>query len=513
VDSGRASGILLHPISLPGRFGIGDLGPEAYRFVDFLASAEQSLWQLLPLGPTGYGNSPYTCLSAFAGNPLLISLDKLVEEGLLDFADIENPPVFPENRVNYERVINYKVPLLKKSFQRFKEKYSAGQPDDFYTFCQRNAFWFEDYALFLALKEAHKGRIWTGWEEEVVRRDPQALSEWRDRLSDEIQYHKYIQYVFYQQWQSLKSYCNQKKIRIIGDMPIYVAHDSAEVWVNQGLFRLDSKGNPLVVAGVPPDYYSATGQRWGNPIYRWDIMAQNDYRWWIDRFRANFALFDIVRIDHFRGFEAYWEIPGAEPTAVNGRWVKGPGAALFTAVKSALGDIRVIAEDLGVITPEVHALRDQLGFPGMKVLQMAFGGGSKGSEYRPHNYVRNCVVYTGTHDNNTTVGWFTVAPGTQTTLTKEEVIREREFALKYLGTDGKEIHWDFIRLALSSVASMAIFPLQDVLGLGTEARLNLPSTAKGNWEWRFASHMLTQEISERLRDLTITYERSPAQSL
>jgi 4-alpha-glucanotransferase len=295
-------------------------------------------------------------------------------------------------------------------------------------------------------------------------------------------------------------------------MPIYVAHDSTEVWVNQELFHLDDKGNPLVVAGVPPDYYSATGQRWGNPIYRWDVMAQNGYRWWIDRFRVNFELVDIVRIDHFRGFEAYWEIPGAEPTAVNGKWVKGPGAALFTAVKAALGDIQVIVEDLGVITAEVHALRDQLGFPGMKVLQMAFGSGSKGREYRPHNYIRNCVVYTGTHDNNTTVGWFTVEPGTQTTLTREEVIKEREFALKYLGADGKEIHWDFIRLALSSVASMAIFPLQDVFGLGAEARLNFPSTAKGNWEWRFTSDMLTPAISERLRELTTIYERNPSQS-
>lgn len=508
----RASGILLHPISLPSPFGIGDLGPEAYRFVDFLASAEQSLLQVLPLGPTGYGNSPYTCLSAFAGNPLLISLEKLVEDGLLDSADIENPPAFSKSCVDYERAINYKGPLLKKSFQRFKEKYSAGHPDDFNAFCQRNAFWLEDYALFLTLKEVHKGRIWTGWEEEVMRRDPGALSEWRSRLNDEIRYHKYIQHVFYKQWQSLKSYCNQKRIRIIGDMPIYVAHDSTEVWVNQELFHLDDKGNPLVVAGVPPDYYSATGQRWGNPIYRWDVMAQNGYRWWIDRFRVNFELVDIVRIDHFRGFEAYWEIPGAEPTAVNGKWVKGPGAALFTAVKAALGDIQVIVEDLGVITAEVHALRDQLGFPGMKVLQMAFGSGSKGREYRPHNYIRNCVVYTGTHDNNTTVGWFTVEPGTQTTLTREEVIKEREFALKYLGADGKEIHWDFIRLALSSVASMAIFPLQDVFGLGAEARLNFPSTAKGNWEWRFTADMLTPAISERLKELTIIYERSPEQS-
>jgi len=503
---------LLHPTSLPSPFGIGDLGLEAYHFVDFLVSTGQSLWQILPLGPTGYGNSPYTCLSAFAGNPLLISLEKMAEDGFLDSSDIKNPPPFPRNRINYSWVISYKVPLLKKSFQTFKEKCSAGQPDDFYVFCQENAFWLEDYSLFMALKVAHDNKIWTSWEAEVVRRDPRALAEWRNRLDDEVQYNKYIQYIFFKQWQSLKSYCHQKRVRIIGDMPIYVAHDSAEVWVNQHLFYLDDKGNPLVVAGVPPDYYSATGQRWGNPICRWDLMAQSGYQWWIDRFRMNFLLVDILRIDHFRGFEAYWEIPAAEPTAVCGRWVKGPGAALFNAVKAALGDIQVIAEDLGVITAEVDALREQLGFPGMKVLQMAFGSGSRGREYRPHNYPRNCVVYTGTHDNNTTIGWFTVEPGMHTTLTKEEVEKERQFALKYIETDGKEIHWDFIRLALSSVAWMAIFPLQDVLGLGVEARMNLPGTTPGNWEWRFTADMLTPAIGDRLRELAGIYERCPEQS-
>lgn len=503
---------MLHPTSLPSPFGIGDLGSDAYRFVDFLASTDQSLWQVLPLGPAGYGNSPYTCLSAFAGNPLLISPEKLAEDGLLDPVDIKNPPSFSRNRVDYGWVTSYKVHLLKKSFHRFKENPSIGQFDDFDAFCQQNAFWLEDYALFMALKEIHENRIWTSWEEEVVRRNRGALAELRKRLNDEIQYHKYIQYTFYRQWQSLKSYCNQRGIHIIGDMPIYVAHDSAEVWVNQSLFYLDDKGNPLVVAGVPPDYYSITGQRWGNPLYHWDIMARNGYRWWIDRFRFNYVLFDVLRIDHFRGFEAYWEILATEPTAVNGRWVKGPGAALFNAVKAALGDIQVIAEDLGMITPEVHALRDKLGFPGMKVLQMAFGSGSKGREYRPHNYIRNCVVYTGTHDNNTTVGWLTIEPGAQTTLTREEVIKEREFALKYIGTDGKETHWDFIRLALGSVACMAIFPLQDVLGLGAEARMNLPATTQGNWEWRFAADMLTTEIGGRLKELTRIYERSPEQS-
>jgi 4-alpha-glucanotransferase len=504
----RASGILLHPTSLPGPFGIGELGPEAYRFVDFLAGTGQSLWQILPLGPTGYGNSPYMCFSAFGGNPLLISPEKLVEEGLLDLSNIEDRPPFPGDRANHGRVLIFKMPLLKESFQKFKEKLSAGSPDDFHVFSQRNAFWLEDYALFMALKAKHGGRVWTSWEEGIARRDPDTLLRWRNELNEEIQFNKYVQYVFFRQWQALKSYCNGKGIRIIGDIPIYVAHDSAEVWANRDLFYLDDRGNPLVVAGVPPDYFSATGQRWGNPIYRWEAMARSGYQWWIDRFRNNFSLVDIVRLDHFRGFEAYWEIPAAEPTAVRGRWVRGPGASLFGAVRAALGDIQVIAEDLGVITPEVDTLREQLDFPGMRILQMAFGNDPKATEYRPHNHVPNCVVYTATHDHNTTVGWFTAEPGTQSSQTKEEVEQEREYALRYVGTDGREIHWDFIRLALSSVARMAIFPLQDVLGLGTEARMNLPGTLRGNWEWRFTRKMLTPAIRDRLRELTEIYERS-----
>jgi 4-alpha-glucanotransferase len=509
VDVPRASGILLHPTSLPGPFGIGDLGPEAYRFVDVLVRTGQSWWQILPVGPTGYGNSPYMCFSAFGGNGLLISLEMLVGEGLLDAADLSNPPIFPTQRVDYGWVIQYKIPLLAKSYQRFREKFSSCYPDDFSSFCEQHAFWLEDYALFTALKEAHGGRPWSSWEESVAKREADALVQWRNKLADEVHFCKYVQYTFFKQWQALRQYCQAHGIRIIGDMPIYVAYDSAEVWANRHLFHLDEQGHPVVVAGVPPDYFSAMGQRWGNPIYRWEVMAQSGYQWWIDRFRMNFALVDMLRLDHFRGFEAYWEIPATDPTALNGRWVQGPGAALFTSVRNALGALPIIAEDLGVITPEVDALRDHLGLPGMRILQMAFGNDPKAATYRPHNHIRHCVVYTATHDHNTTVGWFTAEPGSQTTQSQDEVETEREDVRKYVGTDGTEIHWDFIRLALGSVACLAIFPWQDVLGLGTEARMNRPGTLQGNWEWRFTKAMLTPSMQERLRELTRLYERGP----
>jgi len=505
----RASGILLHPTSLPGPFGIGDLGPEAYKFIDFLADTEQSLWQILPLGHTSYGNSPYMCLSAFGGNPYLISLERLVDESLLDQSDIEKPPDFPKHRVDYGQAIKHKMPLLAKSFKKFKDKYATGYPEDFYAFSETNAFWLEDYTLFASLKEAHNGQVWTKWEEGASTRHLDSLVQWRNKLAENMEFWKYVQYQFFKQWLALKDYCHEKGINIIGDIPVYVAHDSAEVWAHRRQFHLDEQGNPLVVAGVPPDYFSATGQRWGNPIYRWDMMAQRDYRWWTDRFRTNFILVDMVRLDHFRGFQAYWEIPAAEPTAVRGRWVKGPGIALFNAVKAVLGDVQMIAEDLGIITEEIDTLREQLGLPGMRILQMAFGNDPKAPEYRPHNHIVNCAVYTATHDHNTTVGWFTAEPGTQTTQSTEEVKKERDYALKYLGTDGSEIHWDFMRLALSSVARIAIFPLQDVLGLGTKARMNLPGTSQGNWEWRFSSDMLTPEIGVGLRELTRVYDRSP----
>lgn len=505
----RASGILLHPTSLPGPFGVGDLGPGAYRFADFLAAPGQGLWQILPLGPTGYGNSPYMPFSAFGGNGLLISLELLQDDQLLDAADLEPAPDFPRDRVDFGAVIDYKMPLLGKPFQRFHARLAESPSHDFYGFCEQNASWLEDYALFASLKAVHDGVVWTDWESGARDRDPETLVRWRNHLAEAIQVQKFIQYEFFRQWSALRRYCHARGVRIIGDLPIYVAHDSAEVWANRDLFFLDAVGHPLVVAGVPPDYFSATGQRWGNPIYRWDVMARRGYHWWIERLRVNFSLADIVRLDHFRGFEAYWEIPAGAPTAIDGTWVKGPGAALFDAVRHALGDVEMIAEDLGVITPEVDELRDRLGYPGMRILQMAFGNDPKAPGYRPHRHIDNCAVYTATHDHNTTVGWFSAEPGTQTTQTWAEVEAERRYALRYVGTDGEEIHWDFVRLALASVARWAIVPLQDVLGLGTEARMNLPGTTQGNWEWRCHSEALTPEIRDRLAGLTSVYERDP----
>ncbi len=503
----RASGILLHPTSLPGGFGTGDLGGGAYRFADFLVSTEQHLWQMLPLGPTGYGDSPYQCLSVFAGNPLLISLEKLVEEEFLEPADLEDVPSFSEGSVDYGQVIRFKLPLLRRSFETFRRKAGATERDRFEGFCQQTASWLDTYSLFMALKEANGLSAWNTWEENIRKRQPEALRLWSKKLNQEIQCHKYRQYQFFKQWSGLKKYCNERGIRLIGDMPIFVALDSAEVWSHPEMFYLDASGKPTVVAGVPPDYFSKTGQLWGNPLYRWDVMAEDGYAWWIERFKATRALVDIIRLDHLRGFEKYWEIPGTDTTAMNGQWVPGPGAALFKALQDALGALPIIAEDLGVITPEVDALRDQFGFPGMRVLQFAFGNDPKADDYKPHNYPRNCVVYTGTHDNDTTIGWFRGGEIDHTTQSKKQRDKERQLALKYLGTDGREINWDFIRLALMSVADTAIIPMQDVLGLDSEARMNLPASIKGNWRWRFTFDMLTNEIKDRLRELTVLYGR------
>jgi len=507
VSFPRASGILLHPTSLPDQFGIGDLGGEAYQFADFLVSSGQRVWQILPLGPTGYSNSPYQCLSVFAGNPLLISLEGLVRDRFLEPADLEDVPSFPKDRVDYGSVIKFKMPLLKKSFETFGEKAAPNEREQLAVFCLQNASWLETYSLFMALKEAHGLAPWNTWEEDVRRRQPKSLEHWSKRLNHEISCHKYQQFQFFKQWSELKKYCNERGIRLIGDMPIFIALDSAEVWSHPEMFHLDTSGKPTVVAGVPPDYFSKTGQLWGNPIYRWDVMAKDGYAWWIERFRETHALVDIIRLDHFRGFEKYWEVPGTDTTAMNGRWVPGPGLELFNALQKALGTLPIIAEDLGIITPEVDALREQLELPGMRVLQFAFGSDPKADDYKPHNYLRNCVVYTGTHDNNTTIGWFRGSRIEDTTQSKKEKERERQSALKYLGTDGHEINWDFIRLALMSVADTAIIPMQDVLELGSEARMNLPGTTEGNWCWRFVSDMLTEEIKGRLKELTALYGR------
>ena len=498
----RASGILLHPTSLPGRFGIGDLGQEACRFADFLASTGQHVWQVLPLGPTGYGNSPYQCLSVFAGNPLLISPEGLVADKLLEPADLENAPSFPKDRVDYGAVMKFKLPLLRKSFEIFQREAARGERKQFKVFCHQNAAWLETYSLFMALKEAYGFAAWNTWEEGIRKREPKSLAYWRRNVAYEISYHKYQQYQFFKQWSGVKKYCNERGIRFIGDMPIFIALDSVVVWANPEMFYLDDSGKPTVVAGVPPDYFSETGQLWGNPLYRWDVMAKDGYAWWIERFRATRDLVDIIRLDHFRGFEKYWEVPATDDTAMNGRWVPGPGYKLFEAIQKALGTLPIIAEDLGIITPEVHALRDQFGFPGMRVLQFSFGTGLNADKYRPYNYPRDSVVYTGTHDNNTTVGWFKGEDVRDSTQSKEEREKEKQVALNYLGTDGHEINWDFIRLALMSPADTAIIPMQDILGLGSEARMNLPGRAEGNWRWRFIPDTLTEGIKARLKKLT-----------
>jgi 4-alpha-glucanotransferase len=484
----RSAGILLHPTSLPGPNGIGDLGADALRFLDVLASTGVTLWQVLPLGPTGYGDSPYQTFSAFAGNPLLIAV-----EG--------DGRVFPAHSVDFETVIPYKRTLLDQAIESWKPT------EQFQTFVATHASWLEDYALFMALKEAHEGAAWTSWEAGAASREPNALARWRQKLAASVQRYRIEQHLFYTQWNALKRAAAERGIRIMGDLPIYVAHDSADVWADRRSFKLRADGRPLVQAGVPPDYFSATGQLWGNPIYDWQAMHADGYAWWIRRLRAAFELYDIVRIDHFRGFEAYWEVPGDAPTAANGRWVEGPGAALFDAVTRALGPLPIVAENLGVITPAVEELRKQFGYPGMSILQFAFGIDPEAGEFRPHNFPRARVVYTGTHDNDTTVGWWESTGQGDSTRAAADVAKEKAFALQYLDADGTEMHWTLIRAALASVADTVIVPLQDVLGLGSDARMNLPGRASGNWRWRFSWDQLTPAIVERLGTLIDIYDR------
>jgi 4-alpha-glucanotransferase len=503
----RACGILLHPTSLPGPYGIGDLGPEAYRFADFLHDSGCGLWQVLPLNPTGYGDSPFQCFSASAGNPLLISLDKLVDKGLLGAHEVTGLFEFPEEHVDYGAVIKTKVPLLRKAAEKFFQSDSDARKH-FDQFCGENANWLDDFALFMAVKNTQDLVAWPKWPSDIARRRPEALREWNARLAPDIQAIKYWQFEFFQQWHELREYCHQRGIRIIGDIPIYVAHDSADVWANRELFCLDDRGNPLKVAGVPPDYFSATGQLWGNPIYNWPAIKKDGYRWWIERFRAGLRLYDIMRIDHFRGFEAHWEVPGSDTTAINGQWVKGPGAELFAAVQAELGDLPVIAENLGVITPEVEAIRHQFGYPGMAILQFAFGNDPQGPSFRPHNYVHELVAYTGTHDNDTVIGWWMSRGAGDSVRTPEDIKKEHEFARAYLGFESEPINWVLIRALLRSVADTAVIPLQDLLGLGSEARMNLPGTGSGNWRWRMASQATTKPLAARLRELNEMYDRA-----
>ena len=504
----RCSGILLHFTSLPGRFGIGDLGPCAYEFADFLAAAGQKLWQVLPLNPTGYGDSPYQCFSAFAGNPMLLSLERLRDQGLLQAADLAQAPSFPEEFVDYGPVIEFTMATLRRAAQAFFADGSHTDRAVFDRFCASASSWLDDYALFMACKEAHRGTMWTLWEPGIRQRDAQAIKEWSRKLAAEINAFKFWQFEFFRQWEHLKAYCQQRGIRFMGDVPIYVAHDSADVWAHPELFYLDDQGKPTVVSGVPPDYFSATGQLWGNPIYRWDLLASSGYKWWIERFRASLALFDMVRLDHFRGFEAYWEIPGGETTAINGRWVEGPGEPFLLALQNAFGELPIVAENLGVITPPVEKLRRQFGLPGMSLLQFAFGTDPQGPSFRPHNYNRDLVAYTGGHDNDTTVGWWSSSGAADSTRTADDVRKEHDFARAYLNfRDDSEINWVMIRAVLSSVADVAIVPLQDVLGLGSAARMNLPGKVSGNWKWRYRPGSLRSDLSARLRSMVELYDR------
>jgi len=498
----RAAGILLHPTSLPGRYGIGEIGPEAHRWVAHLHGMSQRLWQVLPLGPTGYADSPYQTLSTFAGNPLLISFEALREEGLLLEADLKNFPSFPQDRVDYGPVIEARIPILEKAARSFARRASAQLKSGLAKFEEENHFWLEDYALFTTLKKHHGNGPWTNWPAPLVRRDPKALQAAHKEHGPGIRQAKILQFLFFHQWDALRREAKSRGVSIIGDVPIFVAHDSADVWCRPDLFFLDSNGQPTVVAGVPPDYFSVTGQRWGNPLYRWEVHEQEGYAWWTSRLKAAFSLYDIVRIDHFRGFAAYWEIPGTEPTAVKGRWVPGPDRKLFDAAKTALGSMPIIAEDLGVITPDVEKLRDGLGYPGMRILQFAFGDDPKAAEFRPESYPVGCAVYTGTHDNDTTVGWYQSEPGKDSTRTPEQIERERHNIRTYLKCDGSQIHWDLIALALRSNANTALYPMQDVLGLGSPARMNVPGRESGNWAWRFRWDQLTLDIEQRLGRLT-----------
>jgi 4-alpha-glucanotransferase len=484
----RAAGILLHPTSLPGPNGIGDIGPEAHRLLDFLAESGLRIWQMLPTGPTGYGNSPYQCFSAFAGNPLLIHVPGAHGD-------------FPARTVDFARVIPYKQGLLRQATAVFV-------PDDRYAaFVAGQGWWLEDYALFMALKHAHGGVAWTDWDPGAALRDPVALESWRTRLADSVEHYRREQWFFFTQFQALKEASTDRGIQLMGDLPIYVAHDSADVWSNPSLFKLDDRGRLLVQAGVPPDYFSATGQLWGNPIYDWKAIRAEGYGWWIRRMRAAFELFDLVRIDHFRGFEAYWEVPGTETTAVKGRWVKGPGAGLLTAITNALGPLPIVAENLGVITPAVEALRERFRYPGMSILQFAFGADGQANTFQPHTYPHERVVYTGTHDNDTTLGWWSSSGEGDSTRSADDVARERDYALRYLASDGREMNWTLIRTALASVANTALIPMQDVLGLGSEARMNLPGRQSGNWGFRFSKDQITPEMTHRLRALVDLYQR------
>jgi 4-alpha-glucanotransferase len=499
----RGSGVLLHLTSLPGPHGSGDMGAAAHDFVDFLAAAEQSYWQLLPVGPTGYGNSPYSAQSAFAGNPLLIALSPLVTAGLLTEDELARAPTGDPERVDFGAAERFRTECLRRAFA------AKRQEPEFALFCERERAWLADYALFRALKSAHGGVEWTRWERGVRDREPHELERATATFAEEIAFRSFEQWLFERQWRELREHAHARGIALIGDVPIFLAHDSADVWQHRELFQLDAEGMPRVVSGVPPDYFSVTGQRWGNPLYDWRKLHGVHYKFWVDRMRSELARFDVVRLDHFIGFERYWEIPGDHPTAEHGRWVQGPSDAFFEALQTSLGATPLIAEDLGDVTAEVKALRDRWTLPGIRILQFAFGTDPSASDFLPHNYPRNTVVYTGTHDNDTTVGWFFGQEPASSTRSAEQVAAEQAAVLAYLGkTDSHEIHWDLIRLCMSSVANTAIIPAQDLLGLGATARMNRPGAPGGNWEWRARSGVFDVSLVARLLQLTRLYDRS-----
>lgn len=495
----RRSGVLLHITSLPSPWGIGDLGPEARKFADFLFEARQCLWQVLPLNPTLeiYGSSPYSSPSAFAGNPLLISPEDLVRDGVLDASDLGNLPFRGNHRVDYPRVAETKDRLLRTAFHRHKDH--LAQDAVFQEFCRRNSHWLEDYATFMAVKRDYDYAPWGDWPQEIRDRQETALAGKKLDLHPAVLEHKYAQYLFFRQWFALKDYCNRRCIQIIGDMPIYVSHDSADVWANPRFFKLDEGRKPRYVAGVPPDYFSETGQLWGNPVYCWDEMEKTEFRWWVDRLEHNLILFDILRLDHFRGFVAYWEVPGTEKTAIGGRWVKVPTRKLFDQFSRRFASLPIIAEDLGVITAEVREVMRTYGFPGMKILLFAFGGDVADNPYAPHSHTRDSVVYTGTHDNNTVKGWFREEAGPG----------EKEALFSYLGrvVGEEEVADELVRLGMMSVARMSVFPMQDLLALDERARMNLPAVTHGNWEWRMDPRWLSPDLVQRLSTMTRLYGR------
>ncbi len=491
--SKRASGLLVHPSSFPSHGGIGDLGPAAYDFIDFLSASRQTLWQILPLGPLGIGNSPYSSTSAFAGNILLISLERLADRGLISRDRLRELPD-SVSAVEYQRVLEKKVPLLVEAATNFLHNgHDRGAYDKFRA---ENSWWLEDFVLFDALRSRYHGESWNKWPHEYAHRDPGALDKLRGELAEELEIGRYLQFAFFEQWRSLRAYAHSRHVRIIGDVAIFVSYDSADVWTHPDVFRLNQEREPQVVAGVPPDAFSETGQRWGNPLYDWDALRGRAYDWWVQRMRWALHTCDIIRLDHFRGFEQYWEIPASEPTAVHGRWVDGPKDDLFRVLRETLGDLPFIAEDLGLITAEVHALRERLQIPGMRVMQ--FGFGDPGAHiYLPHKFEKNTVVYTGTHDNDTTLGWWE----------NQAAAHEREHAKAYLGDATDGIHWAFIRAAEASIADLCVIPLQDVLGLNSDGRMNTPSKSAGNWTWRYKPGSLKPELASKLRLITEVADR------